>query len=66
MFGKLVGFLKTYSSDYARTTGGATTALSGGSITAVFSCANKATPGDSSAMIFRSVDSVLDAMTESC
>ena len=64
MLGPLFGVLKTYSSASADTAGGAITAVLGGSITEVFGGENKAPPGDSAAIIFRSAASVLDAMVE--
>ena len=66
VIGPLVGVLKTYASDSAGTAGGVITTVSGGSITSVFSVENKAPPGDSAAMIFRFITSVLDAMFEFC
>ena len=62
----IFGVIKIYSSASAGTAGGAIKAAPGGSITAVSGGADKSPPGDSSAMIFCSVPSVLDAMVGFC
>ena len=64
VLGPFVGVLNKYYSESDDTARVSITAVPGESIKELFGGANKSPPGDSAAIIFRSVASVLDAMVE--